>query len=209
MMKHQIFRSINLLLLSLLLFVCPISSVLPVSPVSANDPLEEKLKELIVGAQEKIEQTEPVFHDDYFQQWARLVFGIRYMTYIVDTRDPEKTLGIVTFTCKVTQSDFFPTKEEAEQAPIKNMIPKLIPCRATYQWKADSWEYAGGAIYARRGEWKPIATDKPDAFPQLYFDLMRGPTNKEYGPQNQQAQQEQATTQEQSSTESIAEAAAP
>ena len=205
-MKHRIFRLINLLLLSLLLFVCPISSVLP---VSANDPLEEKLKELIVGAQEKIEQTEPVFHDDYFQQWARLVFGIRYMTYIVDTRDPEKTLGIVTFTCIVTQSDFFPTKEEAAQAPIKNMVPKLIPCRATYQWKAHSWEYAGGEIYARRGEWKPIATDKPDAFPQLYFNLMRGPTNKEYGPQNQQAQQEQATTQEQPSTESIAEAAAP
>ena len=199
-MKHQIFRLINLLLLSLLLFVYPVYSV------SANKPLEEKLKELIVGVQEEIEQAEPVFHDDYFQQWARLVFGIRHMTYIVDTRDPEKTLGIVTFTCKVTQSDFFPTKEEAEQAPIKNMIPKLVPCRTTYEWKAGSWEYAGGATYIRRGEWKPIPTDRPDAFPQLYFDLMRGPANKEYGPTNQQ---EQGTTQEQSSTESIAEVAAP
>ena len=208
-MKHQIFRLINLLLLSLLLLVCPISSVLPVSPVSANDPLEKKLKELIVGVQEKIEQAEPVFHDHYFQQWARMVFGIRHMTYIVDTRDPEKTLGIVTFTCKVTQSDFFLTKEEAAQAPIKNMVPKLIPCRATYQWKADSWEYASGALYARGGEWQPIATDKPDAFPQVYFDLMRGPANKEYGPQNKQNQQEQETTQEQSPTESIAEVSAP
>ncbi len=203
MMKHQIFRSINLLFLSLLLFMYPIY---PGSPALANEPSEKTLEEFIARVQERIEQTEPVFHDDYFQQWARLVFGIRYMTYIVDTRDPEKTLGIVTFTCKVTQSDFFPTKEEAEQAPIKNMIPRLIACRTTYEWKAGSWEYAGGAIYARRGEWKPIATDKPDAFPQLYFDLMRGPANKVYGPQNQQ---EQETTQEQSSTESIAEASAP
>ena len=99
------------------------------------------------------------------------------MTYIVDTRDPEKTLGIVTFTCKVTQSDFFETKEEAEQAPIKNMIPRLIPCRATYEWKADRWEYTGGATYIRGGDWKPIPTDKPDAFPQLYFDLMKGSSN--------------------------------
>jgi len=202
-MNHQIFSLIHLLLISPLLCVY---LVYPASPVSANEPSAKNLEEFIVGVQERIVEVEPVFHDDYFQQWARLVFGIRYMTYIVDTRNPEKTLGIVTFTCKVTQSDFFPTKEEAEQAPIKNMVPRLIACRTTYEWKAGSWEYAGGAIYARRGEWKPIATDKPDAFPQLYFDLMRGPANKEYGPQNQQGQE---TTQEQSSTESIAEASAP
>ena len=159
-----------LILVTLLLFMQPLSSVF------AKEPLKENLEEFMAGVQGVIEQTEPVFQDDILLQWAKLTFGIRHMTYIVDTRNPEKTLGIVTFTCKVTQSDFFETKEEAEQAPVKNMIPRLIPCQATYEWKADRWEYSGGATYIRGGDWKPIPTDRPDAFPQLYFDLMKGPS---------------------------------
>ncbi len=159
-----------LILVNLLLFMQPLSSVF------AREPLKENLEEFMAGVQRVIEQTEPVFQDDILLQWAKLTFGIRHMTYIVDTRNPEKTLGVVTFTCKVTQSDFFETREEAEQAPVKNMIPRLIPCQATYEWKADRWEYTGGATYIRGGDWKPIPTDKPDAFPQLYFDLMKGPS---------------------------------
>ncbi len=161
-------RSSVLLLVTLLFFLQPFSSV------CAKEPLKDSLEEFMTGVQKVIEQTEPVFQDDILLQWAKLTFGIRHMTYIVDTRNPDKTLGIVTFTCKVTQSDFFETKEEAEQAPIKNMIPRLIPCQATYEWKADRWEYTGGATYIRGGDWKPIPTDRPDAFPQLYFDLMKG-----------------------------------
>ena len=164
MMKRTIVLCTGLLLL-----------VQAVPPVSAGDPLKAKLEKLITDIQPLIEKTEPVFRDEVLKQWARLTFGIRHMTYIVDTRDPENTLGIVTFTCKLTQSDFFETKEEAEQAPIKNMIPQLIPCRAIYAWKSNRWEYTGGATYVRRGDWKPIPTDKPNAFPQLYFDLMKSP----------------------------------
>ena len=161
---------IVIILVNLLLLIQPLSSIF------AKGPLKEDLEEFMAGVQKVIEQAEPVFRDDVLLQWAKLTFGIGHMTYIVDTRNPEKTLGIVTFTCKVTQSDFFETKEEAEQAPIKNMIPSLIQCQATYEWKANRWTYTGGATYTR-GDWKPIPTDKPDAFPQLYFDLMKGPPN--------------------------------
>jgi len=141
----------------------------------ADDALKARLEKLVTDAQSEIDAAEPVFRDEVFLQWARLTFGIRHMTYIVDTRNPERVLGIVTFTCKVTQSDFFATKKEAQVAPIKNMIPQLIPCRATYEWKVDRWEYLHGATYVRKGDWKPIPTDKPNAFPQLYFNLMRNP----------------------------------
>ena len=192
-MRYSIF-----ILVSLLLFMQPLSSVL------AREPLKENLEEFIVGVQKVIEQTEPVFQDDILLRWAKLTFGIRHMTYIVDTRNPDKTLGIVTFTCKVTQSDFFETKEEAEQAPVKNMIPRLIPCQTTYEWKADRWEYTGGATYIRGGDWKPIPTDKPDAFPQLYFDLMRGPPTSSLSLPSAQ----EGTSPEQSSQALTAEAAA-
>ena len=162
-MKYSLIILVNLLLLTQ-----------PPSSVFAKEPLKERLEEFMAGVQKVIEQAEPVFQDSILLQWAKLTFGIRHMTYIVDTRNPDKTLGVVTFTCKVTQSDFFETREEAERAAIKNMIPRLIPCRATYEWKADRWEYTGGATYVRGGDWKPIPTDRPDAFPQLYFDLMKG-----------------------------------
>ncbi len=178
------------ILVNLLLFIQPLSFAF------AKEPLKKNLEEFIADIQKVIEQTEPVFRDDILLRWAKLTFGIRHMTYIVDTRDPEKTLGIVTFTCKVTQSDFFETKEEAEQALIKNMIPRLIPCRATYEWKANRWEYAGGATYVRGGDWKPISTDKPDAFPQLYFNLMKGPPTSSLSLPGTQAGE---TSQEQSS----------
>ncbi len=162
-------RYIVLILVSLLFFVQPLSSVF------AKELLKESLEEFMAGVQKVIEQAEPVFQDSLLLRWAKLTFGIRQMTYIVDTRNPDKTLGVVTFTCTVTQSDFFETREEAKRATIKNMIPNLIQCRATYEWKADRWEYTGGETYIRGGDWKPIPTDKPDAFPQLYFDLMKGP----------------------------------
>jgi len=164
-------RYVVLILVNLLLLIQPLSSGF------AKGPLKESLEEFIAGVQKVIEQTEPVFRDSILLQWAKLTFGIRQMTYSVDTRNPEKTLGVVTFTCTVTQSNFFETREEAEQATIKNMIPNVIQCRVTYEWKTDRWEYIGGETYIRGGDWKPIPTDKPDTFPQLYFDLMKGPPN--------------------------------
>ena len=183
-------KRIIVILVYLLLLIQPLSFVF------AKEPLEKNLEGFIVALQKVIEQTEPVFRDDIMLRWAKLTFGIRHMTYIVDTRNPDKTLGIVTFTCKVTQSDFFETREEAEQAPIKNMIPRLIPCRATYEWKADRWEYTGGATYVRGGDWKPIPTDKPEAFPQLYFDLMKGSSTSSLSRPDTHAEE---TSQEQSS----------
>ena len=192
-MKHTI-----MILMTLLLFVHR------ATPVAANEPLKAKLEKLITDVQKIIEKAEPVFRDDVFGQWAKLTFGIRHMTYIVDTRDPDKTLGVVTFMCKVTQSDYFATKEEAEQAPIKNMVPQLIPCRATYEWQADRWQYTGGSTYVRRGNWEPIPTDKPNAFPQLYFDLMKGTPQSSLSQPNKQ---EDAPPQE-GSSQSSPEAAA-
>lgn len=145
----------------------------------ADAALKARLEKLVTDAQSEIDVAEPVFRDEVFLQWARLTFGIRHMTYIVDTRNPEHILGIVTFTCKVTQSDFFATKKEAQVAPIKNMIPQLIPCRATYEWKVDRWEYLHGATYVKKGDWKPIPIDKPNAFPQLYFNLMKNHESNE------------------------------
>lgn len=154
-------------------FWLPLSFLLFAARVSADETLRNSLEDFVADIQAVIEETEPVFLDDVFQQWARLTLGVESMTYIVDTRDPDRTLGVVTFMCKITQSDFFETKEEAEAAPIKNMVPRLIPCRVTYEWKAGSWKYVDGATYVRRGDWEPIPTDKPNAFPQLYFDLMK------------------------------------
>ncbi len=149
------------------------SLVLSATRVCADDALKQSLEDFVADVQTVIEETDPVFLDDVFQQWAKLTLGLEHMTYIVDTRDPQRTLGVVTFMCKVTQSDFFDTKEEAEAAPIKNMVARLVPCRATYEWQAGAWQFVDGATYVRRGDWEPVPTDKPNAFPQIYFDLMK------------------------------------
>ena len=106
-------RSIVLILANLLLLMQPPSSGF------AKEPLKENLEEFMAGVQKVIERTEPVFQDSILLQWAKLTFGIRHMTYIVDTRDPEKTLGIVTFTCKVTQSDFLRPRKKQNRRPSK------------------------------------------------------------------------------------------
>ena len=149
------------------------SIVLPAARTFADDSLKKSLEDFVADVQTVIEETDPVFLDDVFQQWAKLTLGLEHMTYIVDTRDPQQTLGVVTFMCKVTQSDFFDTKEEAEAAPIKNMVARLVPCRATYEWQAGAWQFVDGETYVRRGDWEPVPTDKPNAFPQIYFDLMK------------------------------------
>lgn len=149
------------------------SIVLPAARTFADDSLKKSLEDFVADVQTVIEETDPVFLDNVFQQWAKLTLGLEHMTYIVDTRDPQQTLGVVTFMCKVTQSDFFDTKEEAEAAPIKNMVARLVPCRATYEWKAGAWQFVDGETYVRRGDWEPVPTDKPNAFPQIYFDLMK------------------------------------
>ena len=170
------------------------SIVLPAARTFADDSLKKSLEEFVAGIRTAIEETDPVFLDDVFRQWAKLTLGLEHMTYIVDTRDPQKTLGVVTFMCKVTQSDFFDTREEAEAAPIKNMVPQLIPCRATYERRDRAWAYVDGATYVRRGDWEPVPTDKPNAFPQIYFELMKpaptDPAEKALRPSDREAERD-------------------
>lgn len=139
------------------------------------------LKDLIRENEKRVAEARPIYYNMHKNGWAKRKMKMLDIEYDVRKTDSlvSPFLGIVTFNAIVEQSEFFPTKIEAEAAtsfqPIGGPISGYSePCRITYAFQDKQWVIKTRESYSFVSKtWDPAPSAEPESWPAVLLFLLK------------------------------------
>lgn len=131
----------------------------PVAHASPEvDPVSQFKK--IVSSSSQPEQWTKVYLHTISGKWAKQYFVISNVKYDVKKTDSLVTpvMGIVNFTVAITQSDFFTSKEEAEESTALSKLKMTEFVTGKYLFEDGNWRVDQFSYYAAIGDNPPDRT---------------------------------------------------